>query len=94
VYNITRNSEDKECADVTITLGKEFEAYDPNTPGSKRFHEAGYDAYCTGHAFAKMYYTLDNEEKEKVKNSINTMGSFYHFKNGHISYDEPWWHKV
>ena len=59
-----------------------------------KFHEAGYDAYTTGFAFAKMFYALDEVENEKVTNALGLMRSRSYFKNGLIDAEEPTYSNV
>lgn len=62
-----------------MKLADEFKAYEVGNENA-RYHEAGYDAYLTGFVFLKMFYALEKQDQEKVKNFVNTMKSFYTLK--------------
>lgn len=75
------NPEDKDFSDVQIVLDEKFKAYEfGNNSDLSRCHEAGYDAFLTGFAFIKMFFTFDHEKKNWLKNSVNSMKCLYYLK--------------
>lgn len=74
------NSEDPDFHHFKLILDQKFKAYEPGNLENPRYHEAGYDAFLTGVIYAKMFFMLDKEEQERVKNSINTMRCMYYVK--------------
>ena len=73
-------SEDPDFHHFNLILEDKFKAYEPGNLENPRYHEAGYDAFLTGVIYAKMFFMLDKEEQERVKNSINTMRCLYSLK--------------
>jgi hypothetical protein len=87
------SSHEKSFADYEISLPKGFTDYDLKNKDSPRFHEAGYDAYATGHVFVKIYNALNDAEQDKVRNAVNLMRSFHYFKN-RPSIEEPFYKEM
>lgn len=52
----------EECAGVAV--------YQENKGGTSGFHDAGHDAYTTGHCFAKMLHFFPLYELEKYHNRL------------------------
>ena len=91
--NLCLNKEDKDFADIQITLAENFKEYDfENNKELSRCHEAGYDAFLTGFAFTKMFFTFNQEEKLYLKNSVNSMKCLYYLKLD--SPEDLMYHKV
>lgn len=79
---LCKNKEDPDLHSFDVVLDQEFKAYEFGNLENPRYHEAGYDAFLTGFAFAKMYYALNKEEQSFVQNSINSMRCLYYMKLG------------
>ena len=88
---ICSNKEDKDFYDAEIKLGGKFKAYEIGNLENPRYHEAGYDAFVTGLVFTRMFFGLDKQEQEKLKNSVNVMKSLYSLK---IDGEDPMYKKV
>ena len=77
--------------EIEISLAAGFEEYDFLTKESKRFHEAGFDAYTTGYVYSKLYNSISKEEKEKFKNCVNVLKSDWYLKSGGSDIQEPFY---
>ena len=94
IASLALNKEDPDFYNCELILSERFKDYDLWGTSQTRYHEAGYDAFVTGFIFIRMFYILDENEKNKVQNSIFLTKTIFFIKNGNISHWEPWYKEV